>query len=284
MCTEPGTATADESSVSLKAVTIKTLFGEATVVHAPFESACFGFPVAKVQSCTCCSPDNGELGTLVVQELVSASYRHASARIPASRAYAVQSLEHAGFYFVDTHVSLIARIPPSAVARPTGSKLLLRRATLDDLPEIQCLGSTLFPLSRFFTDQALPRAEAAEVLRIWIENDVRGRADAVLIVRGEVGQLVGYVACLCQADGSTEIDLIGVDASARGRGVGRFLVEGVFQLYSEKTATVRVTTQGGNSAALRLYQSCGFQVESVDVTLHALVANGGASDGGARLL
>ena len=63
-----------------------------------------------------------------------------------------------------------------------------------------------------------------------------------------------------------EVYVVGVDPDAQGRGFGRLLtVAGVNHLAQRGLAKVILYVDADNTAALRLYRSLGFQIESTDV-------------------
>jgi ribosomal protein S18 acetylase RimI-like enzyme len=91
----------------------------------------------------------------------------------------------------------------------------------------------------------------------------------VLVARDE-GRAVGFVTC--DVDAATNwgsIGLLGVDESARGRGVGRALTQGALAWFAQRALPgVTVITQGRNVVAQRLYQRCGFVTRSVRLYYH----------------
>lgn len=88
------------------------------------------------------------------------------------------------------------------------------------------------------------------------------RSDDVRLVLSEHGALAGYVAAEVHTDGSGYIDFLGVDPAARGRGIGRRLVEGaVDALLARGVTSVNLTVRESNGAARALYDSLGFTEE-----------------------
>lgn len=85
------------------------------------------------------------------------------------------------------------------------------------------------------------------------------------------GRVVGYVAvhqamAIPAHEHVLTIDGLGVRSQAQGRGVGRALVEAAAGVARERGArrlTLRVL--GSNTAARRVYERCGFEVEGVQV-------------------
>ena len=77
-----------------------------------------------------------------------------------------------------------------------------------------------------------------------------------------------------------QIGLVGVSAEARGRGVGHALVNHALDWFTRNDVeAVAVVTQGGNVAAQRLYQRCGFLTESVQLWYHKWMPYGATGEG-----
>lgn len=82
----------------------------------------------------------------------------------------------------------------------------------------------------------------------------------------EADRFIGLVGAFRPDDGPTELVSMWVSPEARGRGVGRRLVEAVVawaQRFDHSSVELWVTN--GNRAAIGLYESCGFRIVD-DVT------------------
>jgi ribosomal protein S18 acetylase RimI-like enzyme len=91
--------------------------------------------------------------------------------------------------------------------------------------------------------------------------EVRTAASPVWIARG-IGEsrVLGFLAARARR-GELYVDGLAVDASARGRGVGRTLVRRAIQFATECGAhTVSLHVWTGNQAAVDLYRSEGFDI------------------------
>jgi dTDP-4-amino-4,6-dideoxy-D-galactose acyltransferase len=82
-------------------------------------------------------------------------------------------------------------------------------------------------------------------------------------------QPVGFVTCRLETGQAGVIDLIGVDSQAQGQGIGRRLVNAAVAWFATEGCThARVTTQGRNIRAQRLYQRSGFVTDVVRLWYH----------------
>jgi len=92
------------------------------------------------------------------------------------------------------------------------------------------------------------------------------RADLDVVVEGPDGAFAAF--CLCWLDEGSATGLlepVGVDPRYRGRGLGRAVVaEGLRRLQGLGARSAAVVTGEGNTAAWRLYERCGFEIERRD--------------------
>jgi len=92
----------------------------------------------------------------------------------------------------------------------------------------------------------------------------------VLVERVSDGELVGY--CWTKVPPETprtgEIYVLGVDASARGTGLGAWLLRaGLEKLAGRGATTVELYVDGDNEAAVAVYERAGFKRAAADVQL-----------------
>jgi dTDP-4-amino-4,6-dideoxy-D-galactose acyltransferase len=144
---------------------------------------------------------------------------------------------------------------------------LARAAKPADMPALRNLARISHRDARFYYDGRFPVSKCDELYGTWIQRSADGWADAVFVAEWE-GKPAGYISChLSGSDGS--IGLIAVDERARGRGLGRTLVESSLAFFHDHgMERALVVTQGRNIASQRLYQRCGFVTESVRFWFH----------------
>ena len=78
----------------------------------------------------------------------------------------------------------------------------------------------------------------------------------LLLIAKEDGAPRGYLAARTVLD-ETEILAIAVDPAARGRGIGRALLDGLIERRGKQTKIV-LEVRASNAAARALYAACGF--------------------------
>lgn len=120
--------------------------------------------------------------------------------------------------------------------------------------------------SHYHADARLPIERTRALYARWMENDLRGRAVATLVVRNQ-GLPVGALTIVPAGEGRVAIDLVAVDLSAQGQGLGSALVGAFIKWVRARNLVGRVGTQADNRA-LALYQRCGFQPVERAQTYH----------------
>jgi dTDP-4-amino-4,6-dideoxy-D-galactose acyltransferase len=122
--------------------------------------------------------------------------------------------------------------------------------------------------SRFRQDYHFSPETWLRLYYAWMQNSInRTIADEVLVIR-DSGLIVALVTVRAR-ESIGEIGLLGVDESHRGVGLGRALVDAAMRWFLDRRlSSVRVVTQGGNLPACKLYEACGFVVDSVENFYH----------------
>jgi dTDP-4-amino-4,6-dideoxy-D-galactose acyltransferase len=225
-----------------------------------WDSSFFGFPVARIGDALA----QDELPT-VVTELRRKDVRLAY-WMPDPDEGAQRAALGAGARQFAARVTFGQRLP---VAVRAGSATIQPFTGLQADTDLLRLAVEAGALSRFAQDPKFACGSAARMYRIWIERSVgREIADAVMVTRNAHGAVNGLVT-LAARDGMGTMGLVAVDASARGAGLGRALVDHALADFSAAgLRAARVVTQADNAAACRLYARCGFAREREQSVFH----------------
>lgn len=78
-------------------------------------------------------------------------------------------------------------------------------------------------------------------------------------------QLLGFHWTKVHGPGLGEVYIVGVDPSAHGRGLGRHLTLAGLHYLADRVPVVSLYVEGDNTAALRMYESLGFERFRADV-------------------
>ena len=196
-------------------------------------------------------------------------------KIPVAAVASIKSHTSAGFFLVDTNVTL--EQSASLPGRSPSTAIFVLPARGADHDAVQQIAETAFVYSRFHLDPLFPRLLANRVKREWIRSYCEGRRGDMLFVAEWEGKVVGFLAALAVGAENAKaavIDLVAVEPAARAAGVGTALVAGFQTHYCGKADTLRVGTQIANVASLGLYRQCGFSIVESTYVLHAHRKNG----------
>lgn len=121
--------------------------------------------------------------------------------------------------------------------------------------------------SRFFIDKSIGHKNFENLYTQWIQKSVsRDIADDVLVYKHN-NTIVGFVT-IGKKGVRADIGLIAVDSKFRGMGIGKALMQSAENFYLSKLINIQVVTQGNNQAARKLYESCGYKIESQQFFYH----------------
>jgi len=229
----------------------------------PFEAEFLGGEVWRLRAD---APETRSFLDAVAQAR-SRGVRLISCRIPAARSDIAEALGVAEFRKIETLLTFerdlgdCPTMPPGIDVGPVVES---------EIGQAVAIGRSSFTTDRFHADRRIPR-DAADALKArWVENGLRGRADAPLVARVG-GRVVGFNLCV-QPGAGPVIDLIAVAAQARGLGIGKALVAAACHWYVGRARTLRVGTQADNLASTSLYRSTGFVLVSEETTFHWMAA------------
>jgi putative acetyltransferase len=92
-----------------------------------------------------------------------------------------------------------------------------------------------------------------------LDLDAYARPEVTLFVAREGGVALGCGAYVLQDDGSAEVKSMFVVPEARGRGIGRAILDAIEAGLRRRVTTLRLETGIKQDAAIRLYESTGFR-------------------------
>lgn len=219
-----------------------------------FDSEIFGFKVAKIKSL-----EKGATGDLI-KDLKKNRIKYATFRIPSNNFALIHTLEKSGFILVDCLINL--NLETSDIKTSKLPKEI-RESNSADLDALKTLTSRLFSTGRVLNDPFIPKKRAKQFYVRWIENAVLGKSADLVLVWDE-REILGYITL--QKKG--QISLVGVSAKARGRGIGKKLINASANRFSQwNVRNIIVETQADNIPALNFYQSAGFRIANSFLTL-----------------
>ncbi len=190
-------------------------------------------------------------------------------RVSCNDTRRVDDLTRLGFRVVDVNITL--RRMPRVGAVPAPDGIEMRHVTAETADAVVEIGGSGFERSRFHLDPYIDDADADEVKRRWTRNCVagaRGVATHVAMIDAEPAGFLSVIETTHAQEPERVIDLVAVDATHRGRGVGAALVEVFIDRHGPECASLAVGTQAANVASLRLYERAGFLVSDTRYVMH----------------
>ncbi|VAW21240.1 hypothetical protein MNBD_BACTEROID01-1652 [hydrothermal vent metagenome] len=122
--------------------------------------------------------------------------------------------------------------------------------------------------SRFSNDPHFTGNESLKVFKTWIEKSVRKEIASHIVVYKAGSREVGLVTCNLIGD-CCKIGLMAVHENFRNKNIARGLMQFLAGLMGGQGAkTITVTTQSKNTAACRLYESLGFNIQATESIFH----------------
>lgn len=213
---------------------------------------------------------------------------HLSARIDAGNLECIRVLEDAGFRMVDSLVTYayLPRWEPPPPVRSLGTVREIRESDHDTIVELTAEAYRGFR-GRYHQDPKLPDAIADRVYVEWARRLCTGEwSDRVFVAEASDGSVAGYM-------GFRRIEPIsriaGVPIYGGGLGACRPDRVGAYRglLYTgtvwahDRGGVAETQTQASNAPAVRLYESIGLRLVSVDHSFHRWAPHASAATGGA---
>ncbi len=244
--------------------------GFIVVAFSQWDSEILGLPVGKVLWFNTLPAFKTEAGTKLLGTVLGKAREWKieclMTRIDYSQHHLIHLLENNGFRLMDVSVALgtaSEKIDPSP---PGSGGSLVRPATTEDIPLLKKIARSNFRYSHFHMDPNLSQTKSNELFACWIENDVKGRADKVLLIEDH-DQVSGFVTLNIDPNSEEalgfkvgEIDLIAVSAEHQGKGLGRHLVRAGLDWLRPQVQYVEARTQLMNHSALNTFTKNQFQL------------------------
>ena len=207
--------------------------------------------------------------------------RFLSVRLPEDGLAAIHAVEAVGFRIIESFLTFGRKtdgeIPfVCSETRNGGSDCHVRLAQPEEMETVAAIAYRVFQSFRLRVDPQIPESRSRHSRREWVRNGFKGRAEAIYVAESD-NHLVGFALLRSKAgrrlsERSTEkvgeIELIAVDPTFHGRGIGKELVAEAIRHYQGKTSEIQVGTQAKNLRAVGLYTRMGFSVVRSELSFH----------------
>ena len=122
-------------------------------------------------------------------------------------------------------------------------KLILREMQLDDVSAVSKLETELFP-------DPWPKKSFI--------NEILAEKISFLFIVEENNEIIGYIICWYYLK-ELHIGNVAVTMAKQGKGVGRFLLRNIFEIFSDSDKSF-LEVRATNKIAIKLYNSFGFKI------------------------
>ncbi len=233
------------------------------IENREWDSRFFGYPVASASF----GPALPRLPDILAarDEARQAAVRLLYLFLPPVDAALRSSIEQAGFLPVGQKVEYARKVGMPPPMEP-GPDIALCRESSAPLEQLALESGSH---SRFRLDPGFRNREFERLYGEWLASSLRGDQGKQVFVAGSAARPLGLVT-LEPGPSAARIGLLAVDASQRGRGLGRRLVaEAERFCVRNRIAELQVATQSANRGACRFYETCGFGKSSETDVFHA---------------
>jgi GNAT superfamily N-acetyltransferase len=236
----------------------------------------FGIPISSLAALYC--PDQADLHARMdallqecLAELRSAGVRFVSARVNGDQLDVLHALEEAGFRYYETVVWPVVATGAITAPADCGVRLLAE----SELPRAaQIAAAHGFARTHFLCDPRFDRERVEAMHSRWITTAWQA-GDPIAVVEAE-GEIAGVFALRMDAELSAGLGCsygrmryLAVDASHRGRGLGKALFEGSMRLLAQMGADyIDSGYPSKNHRSARLHVDTGFHPVHEEATFH----------------
>ena len=188
-----------------------------------------------------------------------------SAKTPVEDRAGILQLMSLGFGLADTNIQLTR---PVCHGETDAVRPAIRFARPSDDRAVRLLAREAFIHDRFHRDPLIPDSVASRIKEEWAGNFFHGRRGDWLVVAEDADGLVGFLQLLRGPENVLTIDLIAVAAQARGRRMGRAMIQYAAVQCLGVPARMRVGTQLTNLPSLALYTGLDFRITDASHIWH----------------
>lgn len=137
------------------------------------------------------------------------------------------------------------------------------------IPSLKKITKNIYLHSRYYFDDNFNKEKISEFYMGWVEKAVLGQYDDECYILLNAQDPIAYCTIKYEGAKHVQIGLVGVAENYTGKGLGKKILQAVFNTLCEKgVKTLSVVTQGRNYHAQRLYQKVGFLTKSTELWYH----------------
>ncbi len=206
----------------------------------------------------------GETLATIQSELRSGKFEFVIARVATEDIMGGSLLERSGFSLADVRLRL--DIDLSNFARPAPmSNLSITGYDRRYRAKLREIARRSFWSGHFHDDPKFEKTKVSEMYALWVDKCVS--ENYFIKVAQEEGRVAGFLAAK-EREGRFSIDLVAVDRTFRGKGVGHDLLAVSLGEARSRFNQADVGVHLTNVPAVRLYEKIGFRLSASELTYH----------------
>jgi RimJ/RimL family protein N-acetyltransferase len=234
----------------------------------PWDTDCFGFAVAQIDTLECLhsSIDSTEILPFY-QWLDNNAIRLVSCRLSFDRLNESMLLERCGFRFIETvlhpHLDLFK------CSFLSSDELKVAPATTEDLPMLEAMAAEAFAHGRIHADPRLGQSLGGRRYSHWVRNTLTHPSQKLLKVTDKDANLVALFITEERPEQSLYWHLTAIALHFQGKGYGWRVWQTMLAIHArDGMSSVQTTITAGNVPVLNLYAKLGFRFFSPEMTFH----------------
>jgi|GEM_PF-2182767 len=156
-------------------------------------------------------------------------------KIPLTEFTKIHLLYQAGFYYIEQAITLdidLSSWNPKAFHFPNGNKYQIIPAGVSDKTAIRRIAQSTFTADRYHLDPNIPKERADYRYAKWIENSFQNKDSFYKFVDAKNTTLGFFI--VNETKDYAEFRLGGLDASQKGKGLGKMMYHHMYQVLKEK--------------------------------------------------
>ena len=146
---------------------------------------------------------------------------------------------------------------------------IFKKSSINHMREISYLSKNSFIDDRFHKDPTINKKFADQIKKAWVENYFKGnRGDCMFHIEIK-NQIAGFILIKHLKKKISSIDLIAVKKEFRGKNLAKILIENICKyLFDNNFKKLILSTQMNNINSMNLYNSCKFELNSIEYIFH----------------
>jgi dTDP-4-amino-4,6-dideoxy-D-galactose acyltransferase len=231
-----------------------------TLIKLDWDSDFFNFSVGRIEGLIEKEQDIRNIEFLIEENNTELSYYSTSNELPSyvfeSKKFDIVLVDKKTTYTKSINSDLVIHNSISSIEQNTSKDKLINLSIQSGI------------YSRFNIDKRIGKEKFEKMYALWMINSINRKIAKEVLVFTENNNLAGFVS-LGEKNNRADIGIIAVDHDFRGKGIGKILMSSAEKWFSNLGYnSIQVVTQGDNTPACRLYESCGYKVDTVEFFYH----------------